>query len=134
MNTDLIGGQIDVAMDGVASLAPSAKAAKLRILAVTGEKRHVEFPDVPTIRESGYPGYVIYGWSALMARAEVSDAITRRLADTMKEVLESRSVQEFAEKGGSELLKRDPEQMRAFNVKEIETLRTVADKAGLVAQ
>ncbi|RZS84977.1 Bug family tripartite tricarboxylate transporter substrate binding protein [Pigmentiphaga kullae] len=134
MNTDLIGGQIDVAMDGVASLAPSAKAAKLRILAVTGEKRHVEFPDVPTIRESGYPDYSIYGWSALMARTEVSDAITRRLADTMKEVLDSKPIQEFAEKGGSELLKRDPEQMRAFNVKEIATLRTVADKAGLAAQ
>ncbi|MDX3906145.1 MAG: tripartite tricarboxylate transporter substrate binding protein [Pigmentiphaga sp.] len=132
MNTDLIGGQIDAAMDGVASLAPSVKAAKLRLLAVTGEKRHPEFPGVPTIRESGYPSYSIYGWSALMVRSETSDAITRRLVDTMKAVLDAPAVQEFAEKGGSELLKHDPEQMRAFHAKEMQTLRTVANQAGLV--
>jgi len=131
MNTDLMGGQIDVAIDGVASLAPSVKAAKLRILAVTGEKRHPEFPEVPTIKESGYPTFAIYGWSALMVRSETSDAITQRLVDTMKAVLDAPAVQEFAAKGGSELLKLDPDRMRAFQTKEIQTLRAVAAEAGL---
>ncbi|VCU68388.1 Tripartite tricarboxylate transporter family receptor [Pigmentiphaga humi] len=134
MNADLIGAQIDVAMDGVASLSPSLKGGKLRLLAVTGEKRHPEFPDVPTIKESGYPEYAIYGWSALMARSEVDPAITRKLVDTMKAVLDSSVVQTFAERGGSELLKRDPAQMRTFQEQEIETLRRVAAQAGLSAQ
>ena len=130
MNTDLAGGQIQVAMDGVTSMAALVKAGQLRLLAVTGEQRHAEFAEVPTIRES-YPEYAIYGWSALMVRAEVADDITQRLADVVNKVLAAPEGRDFARKVGSELLLRGPADMRRYQVSQIETLRRVAEAAGM---
>ncbi len=134
MNTDLIGGQIDVDIDGVASLTQAAKAGQLHLLAVTGERRHHEFPKVPTIKESGFPEYSIYGWSALMVRAETPDDITNKLAETMQQVLASPVTKDFAAKLGSELMGGNPVEMRKFQAAEIETLRKVASEAGIKAR
>lgn len=130
MNTDLTARQIDVAMDGVTSMAKLAKAGQLRILAVTGDQRHSEFPDVPTLKES-FPEYSIYGWSALMVRSEVPDDITQKLADAVQKILTSKEGQAFAEKVGSELLNRGTGEMRKYQVAQIETLKRVAETAGI---
>lgn len=130
MNTDLAGQQIDVAMDGVTSMAALVKSGKLRMLAVTGDQRHPEFPDVPTIKET-YPGYSIYGWSAMMVRTDTPDAITARLSTEIQKILASPDGKAFARKVGSELLQRGPEEMRKFQAGQIETLRKVAEAAGM---
>ena len=130
MNTDLAAGQIDAAMDGVTSMTTLAKAGQLRLLAVTGEQRHSEFPNVPTIREF-YPEYAIYGWSALMVRSEVPDEITQKLADAVQKILASTEGRDFAQKVGSELLTRATGEMRKYQVAQIETLRRVAEAAGI---
>lgn len=130
MNTDLAGGQINVAMDGVTSMAALAKSGQLRILAVTGEQRHPEFPDVPTIRET-FPEYAIYGWSALMVRTEVPDDITQKLADAVLKILASTEGRDFARKVGSELMQRPTAEMRKYQVAQIETLGRVAAAAGM---
>ncbi|WP_326538325.1 Bug family tripartite tricarboxylate transporter substrate binding protein [Pseudorhodoferax sp.] len=130
MNTDLTGRQIDVGMDGVPSMAPLVRSGQLRMLAVTGEQRHALFPDVPTVRET-YPDYAIYGWSALMVRSDTPPAITTRLIDAMRQAMESAEGREYARSLGSELLGRSGEQMREYQSTQIETLRRVADAAGL---
>ncbi|MBN9411209.1 MAG: tripartite tricarboxylate transporter substrate binding protein [Burkholderiales bacterium] len=130
MNTDLAGRQIDVAMDGVTSMAALVKSGQLRMLAVTGEQRHAEFPNVPTLRET-WPEYSIYGWSALMVRTEVPDTIVQRLADEVQKILTSPEGQEFAKKAGSELLSRTTGEMRKYQVAQIDTLRRVAEAAGM---
>jgi tripartite-type tricarboxylate transporter receptor subunit TctC len=130
MNTDLVGQQIDVAMDGITSMAALAKSGQLRLLAVTGEQRHPEFPDVPTIKET-FPEYSIYGWSALMVRAETPDDITEKLAGAVQKILSSNEGQEFARKVGSELLDRSTGEMRKYQAAQIETLRRVAEAAGM---
>ena len=76
-----------------AALAQQARSGKLRVVAVTGERRHPEFPDIPTVRESGYPDFAIYGWSALYTRSETPDDITTRLADAMQKALASNAAQ-----------------------------------------
>src|SRR5690606_32920374 len=76
MNTDLMSAQMDVAMDGVASLTASVKSSKLRLRAVTGAHRHHEFPEVPTFQDSGFPDLAVYGWSALMVREEPPEDVT----------------------------------------------------------
>lgn len=130
MNTDLAGRQIDVAMDGVTSMAALAKSGQLRLLGVTGEQRHPEFPDVPTIKET-FPEYSIYGWSALMVRSETPDDITEKLAAAVQKVLSSKEGEDFARKVGSELLLRSTSEMRKYQEAQIDTLRRVAAAAGM---
>lgn len=130
MNTDLAARQIDAGMDGVTSMAKLAKGGQLRILAVTGDQRHPEFPNVPAVKEL-YPEFSIYGWSALMVRAEVPDDITQKLADAVQKILTSNEGREFAAKVGSDLLNRSTGEMRKYQLAQIETLRRVADAAGL---
>ncbi|MFM9972848.1 MAG: Bug family tripartite tricarboxylate transporter substrate binding protein, partial [Burkholderiales bacterium] len=87
MNGDLMGNQIDVALDALPSLTPMLKAGKLRLIAVMGDRRHAEFGDVPMMKESGYPEISIYGWSAVYVRSETPDDISEKLADVMRQVL-----------------------------------------------
>jgi tripartite-type tricarboxylate transporter receptor subunit TctC len=130
MNTDLAAKQIDVGMDGVTSMTALVKQGQLRLLAVTGDQRHSEFPEVPTIKET-FPEFSIYGWSALMVRSEVPDDITNKLADAMTRILSSSEGRDFAKKVGSELLLRSTGEMRKYQVAQIETLKRVADAAGI---
>lgn len=129
MNTDLAAGQIDVGIDGVTSMANLVKGGQLRILAVTGDQRHSEFPQVPTVKEV-YPGYAIYGWSALMVRTEVPDDITDKLADAVQRILTSKEGREFAAKVGSDLINLSTGDMRKYQIAQIEQLKRVADAAG----
>lgn len=133
MNTDLAAQQIDAAIDGVTSMAALVKGRQLRLLAVTGDKRHPDFPEVPTVKEL-YPDYSIYGWSALMVRTEVPDAIAERLADAVQKILTSKEGREFAVKVGSELLNQRTGEMRKYQMAQIERLRQVANTAGLKAE
>ena len=130
MNTDLAGKQIDAGMDGVTSMSALVKSGQLRLLAVTGEQRHTEFPDVPMLKES-YPDYVIYGWSALMVRSEVPDDITATLADAVQRILASSEGRAFAAKVGSDLLNLKTGDMQKFQLAQIEQLRQVAAAAGM---
>ena len=65
--TDLIGGQVPVSIPGTAGMVGHIKAGKLRPLAVTGATRSPQLPDVPTVIESGVPGYEAYVWMGLLA-------------------------------------------------------------------
>jgi tripartite-type tricarboxylate transporter receptor subunit TctC len=130
MNTDLAGGQIDAGMDGVTSMSALVKSGQLRMLAVTGDTRHPDFPNVPMVKET-FPEFSIYGWSALMVRAETPDDITAKLAETVLKIMGSPEAKAFAIKVSSDLLQRGPEEMRKFQVGQIETLRRVAEAAGL---
>ena len=67
--TDLLGGQVMVSIPGTAGMVGHIKAGKLRALAVTGSKRSPQLPDVPTVIESGVPGYEAYVWMGLLAPA-----------------------------------------------------------------
>ncbi len=64
---DLIAGSVQLTLDNPPSLLPQIRSAKLRAIAVTGLERTPELPDVPTIAESGVPGYEALGWNCLLA-------------------------------------------------------------------
>ena len=130
MNTDLAGGQIDAGMDGVTSMSAMAKSGQLRLLAVTGDVRHPDFPNVPTVKET-FPEFSIYGWSALMVRTDTPEDITNKLADAVLKIMGSPEAAAFAKKVNSDLLQRGPVEMRKFQVGQIETLRKVAEAAGM---
>ena len=82
---DLVGGHVGIMFGGMAAVAGHARAGKLRLLAVTGQQRMPIAPDIPTIAESGYPGFEAVGWFGLIAPARTPKTIINRLnAETVK--------------------------------------------------
>jgi tripartite-type tricarboxylate transporter receptor subunit TctC len=97
---DLIAGQVPLMFDTMLSAMPHVKGGKLRALAITGEKRSAAAPDLPTIAESGLPGYQAYAWNGLLAPAGTPPAVLARLSEELKTALAQPAVQEkFAAQG-----------------------------------
>jgi len=82
---DVIGGQIPLNFENIAVVLPHIKAGKVRALGVTSAQRNRFLPDVPTIAESGYPGFESVGWFGLMAPAATPrDVLTKLNAETVR--------------------------------------------------
>jgi tripartite-type tricarboxylate transporter receptor subunit TctC len=77
--TDLLGGQVQIAIPGMAGMLGHIKSGKLRALAVTGATRAPQLPDVPTMSEAGVPGYEAYVWMGLLAPKGTPPAVIDRL-------------------------------------------------------
>jgi tripartite-type tricarboxylate transporter receptor subunit TctC len=76
---DLLGGRVTMAFSPMAIVLPMLREGKLHALAVTSLKRSSAAPDLPTIAESGYPGFEVMGWNGLLAPAKTPAAIVRTL-------------------------------------------------------
>lgn len=97
---DVIGGRVPVLIDGLGGIAPHAKGDRLRLLAVSTQKRAKEFPHVPTIAEA-VPGLVVPGINSLMAPAGTPTAILDQLSAKVREITADPAVAErFAGMGG----------------------------------
>ena len=129
--TALMGNQLDWAVSDLIAAIPQVKGGKLKALAVSGEKRHPDYPEIPTIKESGYPDYVNYTWTSMYIRAETPDAVTNRLVDAMQKILATQGAREFIAKIGSDPMALAPAEMRKFQISETERFRKVADAAGI---
>ena len=77
---DLLGGQVQMYFGNLSELAPHAQAGRVRIIGVSSEKRAAQLPDVPTIAESGYPGFRTLTWNGLVAPAGTPAAVIARIA------------------------------------------------------
>jgi tripartite-type tricarboxylate transporter receptor subunit TctC len=84
--TDLISGEVDMTIAPIPVLLPPVTSKKLRALATTGEKRSPIMPDVPTIAESGVPGYAAGSWYGYVAPAKTPPAILRKLSDDIVQI------------------------------------------------
>lgn len=127
----LMGNQLDWAVSDLIAAMPQVKAGKLRGIAVSGDKRHVDYPDIPTIKESGYPDYVNYTWTSMYIRSETPEVVTNRLVEAMRNILATPAAREFIAKIGSEPMAPGPIEMRKFQVSETERFRRVAEGAGI---
>jgi len=107
--TDLVGGQVQMAVSNVSTALPHVKAGKLRLLAVTTKKRFPMFPDTPTADESGVPGYESSGWYALWAPAGTPAPILAKLHKEVIRVLESAPMREQLAVQGLEAIPTSPE-------------------------
>ena len=131
---DVMGNQLDWGIADMGGVATLVQAGKIRALAVSGETRHPYFPDVPTIKESGYPDYVNYSWTSFYVRSDTPDVIADKLAAAMQKALASPAAKNFVEKTGGELMPHQPDVMRKFQQTELERFRRIAAAAGIVAQ
>lgn len=100
--TDLIGGQIPISFDTVVAAGPQLRAGKIKVLAVTTAKRAGSLPDVPTMAESGYPGFDLTAWLALVGPHGMPAEVKERLTKALQAVMASPETQEAMRKAGFE--------------------------------
>jgi len=81
---DLISGQVQMYFGNLSELAPHAAGGNIRIIGVSSEKRARQLPDVPTIAESGFPGFRTITWNGLMAPAGTPPAVVARIAEEVR--------------------------------------------------
>mgnify|MGYP003614480968 FL=1 len=127
--TDLIGGQVPVSFDTVVAAAPQLKSGKIKVLAVTTAKRSQNLPDVPTMAESGYPGFNFTAWLALVAPQGLPADVKQRLVKTLETVLASADTQDAMRKAGFEPQWAPIPDWAGTVSKDIARMRAVADKA-----
>jgi tripartite-type tricarboxylate transporter receptor subunit TctC len=112
--TDLIGGQVKLAIPGTAGMVAHIRAGRLRALAVTGAKRSPQLPDVPTVAEAGVPGYEAYVWMGLLAPKGTPAPIIERLNRELVAVLATDQVRRYMDGAGIEIVGSTPAQFGAF--------------------
>lgn len=90
--TDLVGGQIKVLFDPFSSIYPQVKGGKARALAVTTTERSTILPNLPTVIESGYPGFDVSSWQGIVVPAGTPKPVISKLNAAMVKVLKSQDV------------------------------------------
>ncbi len=111
--TDLIGGQISMSIEGMNVQLPFVRSGQIRALAVTGSVRSPALPDVPTVAESGVPGYEFLGWVGVAAPAATPRPIVERLAREIGAVLDSDEAREWFASYGLEPGGGTPDELAA---------------------
>ena len=127
---DTIAGIVPSMFDSLPSAAPHIKAGKVRALAVSGEQRSASFPDVPTMKESGYPELISYSWFGLSAPARTPAPIVERIAREMQVVLKLPDVVKRWEEIGAESSTMTPAEYGAFVKAELEKWTPVVKASG----
>ncbi len=118
---------------GMSSVMPHVKAGRLKPLAVTGAKRSPAVPDVPTIAESGFPGFSATAWYGVLAPAKTPRPIVKRLHDEIVKALGQPDVKKRLESVGFELVGSTPEQFDAYIRNEIRKWEKVVKASGAKA-
>ena len=132
--TDLIGGQIHVIFTTVASAASLIEGGQLRALAVTSAKRSPAFPQLPTVSESGLPGYDAEAWYGLFAPAKTPSEIVARLNRSAAMAVDAESFKKLSVNEGFVLVAAPPSEFDRFFRKEQARWRKVIEDAGIKAE
>ncbi len=130
MVADLLGGQIHMVIADQANLMPQVKAGKLRALAVGTTERSPAYPDIPTIAESGFPGFEARAWQGIAGPAGIPVAIVRQLNAAFTKAMAAPEVQQRLVEGGLDPIVGTPEEFAAFIRSEIDKWSKVAKDVG----
>lgn len=128
---DLMGGRIHMTFDNIPAVVGHIRSGKLRAIAVTTARRSAQLPDVPTIMESGLPGYQISAWFGLLAPAGTPAQIIARLSAETRKALASTDVKERFSNLGSETAGSSPEEFQRLIETESQRIGTVLRIAGV---
>ncbi|HYH43206.1 MAG TPA: tripartite tricarboxylate transporter substrate binding protein [Burkholderiales bacterium] len=111
---DLIGGQVQLLWVSIPSVLPHVKGGRLRALAVSTAKRSASAPDVPTVAESGYPGFEYSNWNALFAPAKTSPAIVRKVNAAVVKALSEPDIAQRLTMQGADPAPGTPEELARY--------------------
>jgi tripartite-type tricarboxylate transporter receptor subunit TctC len=130
----MLGGQIHSYFATPVAAGPHVKAGKVKALATTGPRRDPFMAEVPTVAESGYPGYEATNWYAYLAPAKTPKDIIDRLNREIVKALGTPEVKDLLNKQGLEAAPGTPAELAAFMKREYDTWGTVVKQAGIKAQ
>ena len=116
---DVMSGQVPLMFSSMGLAQQHVKSGKLRMVAVGGEKRSANMPDVPTVAESGVPGYATYEWNAIYAPAATPPAIIERLNQAIVQVLSQPEIRARLNEFGGEVIGSTPGDLETFRRAEI---------------
>jgi tripartite-type tricarboxylate transporter receptor subunit TctC len=127
MLTDLMGGQVDLAFDTMVASSPLVRSGKLRAIAVTSATRSSIAPDLPTVAESGYPGFEAIGWFGLLAPRGTPEPILQKVHTALQQALADADVARRLEGAGGEVMSGSRAEFQKL-------MRSESDKWGAVIQ
>jgi tripartite-type tricarboxylate transporter receptor subunit TctC len=131
MLADLIAGHIQMSIETSGAATPLVKGNNVRALAVSPAKRSALFPDLPTLAESGLPGYDVTTWYGFLVPKGTPENIRRKLYDQLVEILKKPEIVARLRDFGAEPGGQTPEQFAAFIHAETEKWMKVAKEAGI---
>ncbi|MFN8839950.1 MAG: Bug family tripartite tricarboxylate transporter substrate binding protein [Burkholderiales bacterium] len=132
--TDMLGGHIQLAIDGVPAHLAQIKAGKIRALASTGAGRAPQLPDVPTIAELGYPGFSGEGWGGVVAPTGTPADVGAKVARDLRKVLSDPAMQQRIVDAGLVVDNMPREQWLVFARQTYEQWGEVARRNNIKAQ
>ena len=112
--TDLMGGQVQMFMNNALPLIPIVKGGRARGIAISGGKRLVALPDVPTFTEAGLPGYEVKSWQGILAPAGTPKVIIDKLSQEITRILNTPEMSEQLMTMGADPLPGGPQQLAAL--------------------
>jgi len=129
--TDVLGGQVDSAFSSVPSVLATIRSGQVRALAVSSAKRIAVAPDVPTIAESGFPGFDVNPWWGILAPAGTDPALVRKINADVAEVLKTKAMQDLFAAQGAEVLLSSPQKFLHILQADVEKWAKVVKAAGV---
>lgn len=130
-DVDLVGGQIQFMTDTVNSVMPFVRDNRLKMLAVTTSKRMSLFPDVPTLAETGMPGFEVGAWQGVMVPAKTPAPIIQQLNSEVMKALQSPEVRQKLALQGAEPLGSTPQAYGEYVQKELLRWAKVVKQTGV---
>jgi tripartite-type tricarboxylate transporter receptor subunit TctC len=128
---DLIAGQIHLMFANITAGLPQVKAGRLRALATSGDKRSHAAPDIPTVVESGIPGYVVTSWFGILTPARTPQEIVGKLSVALHTAMHAKDLLEKLAGEGAEPAPTGAAEFGRLIVSEVETWAKVIKAAGL---
>ena len=130
---DLLTGQVQMLYSSIPSVLPQVRSGQLTALAVGSAKRLPSLPDIPTLAETGVPGYEAYSWVGIVAPAKTPKAIVTRLNQEIVDILKQKDVAEKLNQQGALPVGDTPEQFGAYIKAEIDKWGSVVRAANIKA-
>jgi tripartite-type tricarboxylate transporter receptor subunit TctC len=129
--TDMLAGQTSLMFGSMLTVIEHARAGKLRAIAVTGDKRATGVPDIPTVAESGVPGYNVTAWYGVAAPAKTPSAIVERLNSEIVRALKAPDLRQRLVSQGVDPVGNTPQQYTAFVQNEVQKWAKVIKAANI---
>ncbi len=127
--TDLLGGQVDVAMDFMPTYVPQVLERKINALAVTTSQRSKQLPDVPTVQESGFKGFEASAWYAMVAPTGTPRDVIDKINTVVNAFVKSDKGRSLLEQNTLEGIGGSPEDLKAFIAAELAKWKPVIEAA-----
>jgi tripartite-type tricarboxylate transporter receptor subunit TctC len=128
--TDIMGGQVQMMFDAITTMAPNARAGRVRALATTGRARSPVMPELPTVAEAGVPGYEAVIWLGIMAPAATPRPIVERLNAEIRRIVNTPEIKDAWSKQGAVPMSMTTEEFGRYLRQDIEKWAKVVRISG----